>query len=236
MSTMKSIADRCINLFTEPTNELKDVRNDLSWSWAFWSQIIFGLVLVIAWSQRVDWLALTENAMLSRGGGFGGEGFSAEGLERAVDFQEKWGMTFGIMGVLIGTPVATFLSAAVYWGIGRASFITPESPSYQHALVVASYSGFVLTPKTFLATLFCFIQPVGGLSPERLSPTTLSFWMDPENSKLKTLFLYIDPFSIFSLCIVYWGSIHVMGTSKKGAVMATLIPVLLIALRVYFAR
>ena len=77
---------------------------------------------------------------------------------------------------------------------------------------------------------------MGGLGPESLSPTTLSFWIVPENAKLKALFTSLDLFMIFSLCMVYWGSLYVMGTSKKGAVAASLIPILFIAIQIIRSR
>ena len=225
MDRPKSLTARYIDLFMQPSTELKEVRSD-SWKWALLTQMAISLILVIVWSQKVDWQAFMENAMQSN------SRITPDMLDTVVSFQEKWGATFGIVGVLIGTPILCFISAALFWGIGRASFLTPEAPTYTQALVVTTYSGLAVSPKALLAIMFCFLRPVGGLGPESLSPTTLSYWVSPENAKLKTLFMTLDPFMIFSLCIVYWGSLHVMGTSKKGALVETLMPILFIAIRV----
>ncbi|MFM8622374.1 MAG: YIP1 family protein [Holophagaceae bacterium] len=225
METTKSLIARYIDLFIQPSTELKEARSD-SWKWALLIQMAISLILVIVWSQKVDWQALIENAMQSN------SRITPDMLDTVVSFQEKWGATFGIVGVLFGTPIVCFIFAALFWGIGRASFLTPEAPTYTQALVVTTYSGLAVSPKSLLAIIFCFLRPVGGLSPESLSPTTLSYWVSPENAKLKTFFMTLDPFMIFSLCIVYWGSLHVMGTSKRGALVATLMPILFIAIRV----
>lgn len=229
MDHPKSLAARCLDLFIQPIDELKQVRNN-SWKWALLAQMAISLFLVIVWSQKVDWQAFMENAMQSN------SRLTPDMLDSVVRFQEKWGMVFGIFGVLLVTPIVSFIFAALLWGIGRQSFITPEAPTYSQALVVTTYSGFALAPKTLLAILFCLVRPVGGLGPESLSPTTLSFWIVPENAKLKALFTSLDLFMIFSLCMVYWGSLYVMGTSKKGAVAASLIPILFIAIQIIRSR
>lgn len=225
MNSQKSLVARSIGLFTQPALELKESSRD-SWQWALLVQMAISLVLVIVWSNKVDWQALMENAMQTN------SKITPDMIDAIVTFQEKWGATFAILGVLLGTPIITFMTAALFWGIGRVSFITAEAPTYSQALVVTTYSGFALSPQALLALLFCLFKPIGGLSPENLSPTTMSFWVTPENIQLKTLLMYLDPFVIFSIVLVFLGSIHVMGTSKKGAWVATLMPILFILIRV----
>lgn len=218
--TASGWSSRILNLFINPEEAMtfEDPSDGKIWKRALAIQLLFVTLLTVVWNMRVDWLSFFEN-MRDRA-----PGMTAQGAEMSTAFMEKWGLTFGLIGVYVAIPLFVFGFALFYWLIGRRTFTSLEAPTYNQALAVATVSGLAVVPSTLITTLMSLIKEVGGTSIERLSPTNLSFWVEPSSLKLDTLIQKVDLFTLFAYYLVYVGSKTIMKTSKAGSLMCALVP------------
>ena len=216
-----SLMDQFIGVFTEPTELFKKLNAAPAWGWAAGALTVSSLVLIVAWGLKVDVdammrPALEQNAQLS-----------GTQIDQVIDFQTRFLMPLAILGVLFGTPFTLLLGALLRWVVGLGT-AEAEKPTFMQALSATSVSGLVMVPYALLTSLMCWVHKVGGLAPEKLSPTSVAFYLRPENPKLYGLYAQLDIFVLFGFVLVYLSSRHTLRLKASGAAINTALGVLMV--------
>lgn len=92
-------------------------------------------------------------------------------------------------------------------------------------------------PQILLMALICVLRPIGGLTPDKITPTSLGYFVHPENLKLQALFYALDAFYLAEAVLVYLALRHLVRMKTAGAVICVLVPLALsIGFRVLGAK
>ena len=214
------LMDQFVGLFTEPVETFKKLNVAPSWIWALVVLILASLAVAAVWGFKVD-----VDAML-RPGFEANQKMTQEQMDQAISFMEKFFPYIVIIQTLILIPVAVFFMALIYWLIGKAAS-EGEPPSYIHALSATVVPSLVMLPHSFLILVMAFLRPVGGLTPEKLTPSSVGFFVDVANPKLHALLYALDPFTIGSLVLGFLAFRHTLRLKTGGALACTALAVLL---------
>ncbi len=214
------LMDQFVGLFTEPVETFKKLNVAPSWIWALVVLILVNLVVVGVWGFKVD-----VDAML-RPGFEANPKMTQEQMDQAISFMEKFFPYIVIIQTLILIPVAIFFMALIYWLIGKAAS-EGEPLSYIHALSATVVPSLVMLPHSFLILVMAFLRPVGGLTPEKLAPSSIGFFVNVANPKLHALLYALDPFTIGSLVLGFLAFRHTMRLKTGGALACTTLAVLI---------
>jgi hypothetical protein len=95
----------------------------------------------------------------------------------------------------------------------------------------------VMVPHQLLVALMCLLKPVGGLTPDKLTPTSLGFFLNVESFRLHTFLYKLDLFTLFALVLTYLAARHTLRLKVAGAVACSAVAALImIALPALFGR
>jgi len=225
-----SLIEQFVGVFTDPVPLFKRLNAAPSWAWALAAVILSSLLLAIVWGMKVDVDAMLRPAMERN------PQLSAAQIEQSIEMAGKFVVPATLVMVPVGGLVMTFLVALIYWVVGQA---TAESgkPSYLLALSATAVPGLVRVPQVLFSTAMCLLKPVGGLTMDKLSPTSLGFYIRPENPKLYALFCQLDLLMIAGYVLGYLAFRHVMRMKVIGAALCTGLGVLLVlTMTVLFAK
>jgi len=227
-----SLADQISGVFSEPVELFKRLSLRPQWVGALLLLTALAVVFAITWANRVDkldFIALQfERVQLQ---------LSADQLERAIEMQAKLMPTFAVLGSLIGTPIVVFFSGLIYWAVGLISKEDAQwRPTYFHGVVVASIPMLVTVPCTLLGILMALLRPVGILRPDQLVPSSLGFWIQPDNPKLSVLFGSLDLFILAQYVIIYFAAKHALRAKTWGAALCVILSLLALGFRILLAK
>ncbi len=213
------LMDQFIGVFTEPVETFKKLQAAPSWVPALVVLILTSLVVAAVWGFKVD-----VDAML-RPGFEANPKMTPEMIDQTVTFMGKFFPYIAIIQTLIIIPVAVFLLALIYWLIGKAAS-EGGKPSYVQALSATVVPSLVMVPHSFLILVMAFIRPVGGLTPEKLTPSSVGFFVTAANPKLHALLYALDPFTLGSLVLGFLAFRHTMRMKTGGAIACTALAIL----------
>ncbi|MDE3245912.1 MAG: YIP1 family protein [Acidobacteriota bacterium] len=213
------LMDQFIGVFTEPVATFKKLQAAPSWVGALVVLILTSLVVAAVWGFKVD-----VDAML-RPGFEANPKMTPEIIDQTLSFMEKFFPYIAIVQTLIIIPIVVFFMALIYWLIGKAA-AEGEKPSYVHALSATVVPSLVMVPHSFLILVMAFLRPVGGLTPEKLTPSSVGFFVTVANPKLHALLYALDPFTLGSLALGFLAFRHTMRMKTGGALACTLLAVL----------
>jgi hypothetical protein len=158
-------------------------------------------------------------------------------LDRAIEAGAKALPFFSVVGSLFSTPIIIFASGLIFWTIGLFSKEDAQHrPTYFHGLVVASVPALVTVPYYILGTAMAFLNSVGTLRPDQIIPSTLAYWLATDNPKLSMLYGSIDLFLIAQYVILFFAAKYTMRTKTWGAVLCVAISLLMVGVKIYFAK
>lgn len=224
------LMDQIIGVFTEPAETFKKLNAAPSWAWALGALMVVSFVVTIIWGLKVDVDAMLRPIMEAN------PKVSADQIDTIIDIQKKFIIPFGLLGVLFGIPLISLLVAFFYWLIGKGT-AEGNPPSFVQALSSTLVPGLALLPQSLMIGAMCLLRPVGGLTPEKLSPSSLGFYLHPESPKLYALFCQLDLFIIFNYVLIYLGARHLMKLKPAGAMACTALSVAFaLVFRVLFAK
>jgi hypothetical protein len=215
-------------LFTEPSATFQKLRLAPSWVAPTVTVLITALILTIVWATKVDVDAMVRPALEAN------PKIPADQIDKIIEMQAKFIPVFSPIMVVFFMAVGTFLPALVFFLLGRGK---AEAPSYPQALTATAVPNLILIPQQVVVTLLALLRPVGGASPDKLSPTSLGYFLHVDNPKLGALLRHIDPFFIGVYVMTFLALRHVLRLSPAKAWTGTLICVLTtLALRVMGAN
>jgi hypothetical protein len=224
------LVDQIVGVFTHPVELFQRLNQAPSWGWALGVVVAAALILTVIWSLRVDVdemlrPALEQNPQLA-----------STQIDMIVGFYKKFIVPLSVVSTLFFSAIFTFLTAFFYWLVGKST-AEKEPPSYRHALSAVTVPSLVRLPSMLLVGLICLVKSIGGLTPEKIAPTSVGYYVQVESVKLHALLYTLDLFFIAEAALLFLAARHTMRLKTKGAASCVLITLVLgIGLRVLGAK
>jgi hypothetical protein len=210
------LLDQVIGVFTEPVALFQKLNKAPSWAWAAGATVVMAILVTVVWGLKVDADAMIRPILEANPKVDPGQ------YDMIIGMQKKFLIPFGVLGSLFGVPVVVAIIAFIYWLVGKATAEGPQ-PSYLQAMSAAAVPGLVMLPHSLAVLVMCFAREVGGATPDKLSPTSLGYFLHPENPKLFALLNFVDPFAIASFVLTWLATRHILGLKASGATICTIL-------------
>ena len=211
------LLDQLVGVFTAPVDLFRRLNQAPSWGWALGAVMVASLVITVIWGLKVDVDEMLR-PILERN-----PQIQAAQIDMVIDMQKKFILPFGILGVLFITPAAMALVALFYWLIGKA-LPEAEAPSYLQALSAAIVPGLVKLPHMLLIAVICLVRPIGGLTPDKVAPTSLGYFLHVDSIKLQALYYALDLFYFTEAALAFLALRYLVRIKTAGALLAVLVP------------
>lgn len=215
-----SLMEQIIGVFTSPVELFQRLNRTPSWGWALGLIIAGALVITVIWGLKVDVDEMLR-PILERN-----PNVQSSQIDMIIEMQKKFILPFSILGALFGTAAAMALVALFYWLIGKA-MPEAEAPSYPQALSAAVVPSLVKLPHMLLIILICLMRPIGGLTPDKIAPTSLGYFIHTESIKLQAFFYTMDLFYFAEAVLTYLALRHLVRMKTVGALLCVLLPMAL---------
>lgn len=215
-----SLLDQIVGVFTEPSALFERLHQSPSWGWALGAMTAVGIVMTVIWGMKVDVDEMLR-PVLERN-----PQIQSSQIDMMIDMQKKFIMPFGVLGVLFGTVLIVLLIALLYWLVGKG-MSEGERPSYLHALSAATVPGLVHLPAMLLVGLICLLKPIGGLTPDKIAPTSIGYFIHVESLKLHALLYSLDLFFVANMVLTYLALRKITRLKTSGAVFCVAVIVIL---------
>ncbi|HJV21440.1 MAG TPA: YIP1 family protein [Holophagaceae bacterium] len=225
-----SFLEQVTGVFTEPTALFQKLRQAPSWVPAVISFCVLGILVTLVWGLKVDADAMMR-PMLERN-----PNIPAAQIDTIIDMQKKFILPFGLLGAVIAPWIMTAFMAFWYWLVGKGT-AEAEAPTFEQALSAASVPSLVGLVHGFLMIVMALLRPVGGLTPEKLTPTSLGYFVAAESPKAVAALFALDIFAIATWCLTFLAFRHLLRLKPAGAVICTFLLVLFQAgFKILFAK
>lgn len=213
------LLDQIVGVFTEPKALFERLNLSPSWGWALGALTTAGIILTIIWGLKVDVDEMLR-PILERN-----PQIQSSQIDMIIDMQKKFIIPFGILGALFGTAVVTLLAALLYWLVGKG-MSEGEKPNYLQALSAATVPGLVRLPYVLLIALICLLRPIGGLTPEKIAPTSLGYFLHIDSLKLRALLYCLDLFYVAEVVLTYMALRKITRLKTSGAILCVAVAVI----------
>jgi len=212
-----SLMDQIVGVFTSPVELFQRLNKAPSWGWALGVLIVGALVITVIWGLKVDVDEMLR-PILERN-----PQVQAAQIDMIIDMQKKFILPFSLLGALFGTAAAMALVALFYWLIGKA-LPEAEAPSYPQAFSAAVVPSLVKLPHMLLIIVICLVKPIGGLTPDKIAPTSMGYFLHVESIKLQAFFYTMDLFYFAEAVLTYLALRHLVRMKTVGALLCVLLP------------
>ncbi len=211
-----SLMDQLTGVFTEPTALFQQLRKTPSWVGAM--LLVFGLALVVTilWSTKVDVDAMIRPALEAN------PKVPAEQIDKIIEMQGKFIPIFAPIMVLFIMGFVTAVPALVFFLLGKSN-AEGEAPTYLQALSATAVPNLFILPQQLIIAILVLLRPVGGATADKLSPTSLGYFLTVESPKLGALLRHIDPFFIGVYVLTFLALRHLLCLKPGAAWAGTLI-------------
>jgi len=224
------LLEQILGVFTSPVELFQRLNKAPSWGWALGLIVACALVLTVIWGLKVDVDEMLRPILERNPDVPSGQ------VDLIIGMQKKFILPFGILGALFGTAAAMAIVALFYWLIGKA-LPEGEAPTYPQALSAAVVPSLVKLPHMLLIAIICLVRPVGGLTPDKIAPTSLGFFLQVESLKLQAFLYTVDLFYLAEAVLAYLALRHLVRMKTAGALICVVLPMALgIGLRVFGAK
>lgn len=213
------LMDQIVGVFTEPSVLFEKLNRAPSWGWAIGILTAAGVVLTVIWGLKVDVDEMLR-PILERN-----PQIASAQIDTLIEMQKKFIMPFGVLGALFGTVAVALLAALFYWLVAKGAS-EGEQPSYLQALSAATVPSLVRLPAMLLIALICLLKPIGGLTPEKITPTSLGYFVHVENLKLHALLYGVELFYLADVVLTYLALRKILRMKTGGAILCVVVSVL----------
>jgi len=225
-----SLLEQVLGVFTAPVELFQRLRQAPSFGWAMGLLVVAAVVVTVAWGLKVDVEEMLR-PILERNPNIG-----AAQVDQAITVYKKVLVPMSVVGALFSTAAVLLLMGLFYWLIGKA-MAEDGAPSFEQALSAAVVPGLVKLPHILLITLICVARPIGGLTPEKIAPTSLGYFLKVESLKLHALLYAVEPFVLAEVALSYLALRHLLRMKQGGALLCSLLPLLAgVGMRVFGAK
>ncbi|WP_243304732.1 YIP1 family protein [Geothrix oryzisoli] len=215
-----SLMDQIAGVFTAPVELFQRLNKAPSWAWALGAIVVVSLVATVIWGLKVDVDEMLR-PLLERN-----PQIQSSQIDTIIDIQKKFIMPFGILGSLFGVPAVLAATGFFYWLVGKA-LPEDEAPSYLQTFSAAVVPGLVKLPFLLLVAVICLMRPIGGLTPDRIVPSSLGYFLHVENLRLQAFFFSLDLFRLAEAALAYLALRHLARLKIAGALLGALLPLIL---------
>ena len=225
-----SLADQILGVFTNPVELFQRLNKAPSWGWALGTIMVAALILTVIWGLKVDVDEMLRPALEKN------PKIASSQIDLIVGFYKKFIVPLSAFTTLFFTAIFTFLMAFFYWLVGKNT-AENEPPSYRHALSAVAVPSLVRLPSMLLVGLICLAGTIGGLTPEKIAPTSVGYFVQVESVKVHALLYSLDLFFIAEAVLLFLAARYTMRLKMSGAVSCVLITLVLgIGMRVLGAK
>lgn len=214
------LLEQIVGVFTSPVELFQRLNRTPSWGWALGVLIVGTLAITVIWGLKVDVDEMLR-PMLERN-----PQIQPSQIDMIIEMQKKFILPFGILGALFGTGAAMALVALFYFLVGKA-LAEDQAPNYVQSLSAAVVPGLVKLPHMLLIAVICLVRPIGGLTPDKVAPTSLGFFLHAEAPKLQALYHTLDLFYLAEAVLTYLALRHLLRLKTAGALVCLLLPMAL---------
>lgn len=214
------LVDQIVGVFTAPVELFQRLNKAPSWGWALGALLVASLALVVIWGLKVDVDEMLR-PMLERN-----PQIQSAQIDMVIEMQKKFILPFGVLGALFGTPAIMALVGLFYWLMGKA-LPEGEAPSYPQALSAAVVPGLVKLPHLLLVAVICLVRPIGGLTPDKIAPTSLGYFLHVESLRIQALLFALDVFYLAEAVLAYLALRYLVRMKTAGALICVLLPLVL---------
>jgi len=200
----QSVTDQLVGVFTEPAEVFQRLRRAPAWVGAFLLTLGTALFATLAWVAKVDAEAAARRKFEVLEQAFG-MNIPADAIDKAMEQAATQGRPFlsSSFGVIVGVPLFLLIMAAILFAFTKFGG-EDEEVTFRHAWAATIVHGLSMLPIAVLAGIMCLIRNVGGAaSYASMAPSTLSFWIQPENPWVRGLLSVFDPFYLFSFVVLF---------------------------------
>ena len=224
------LLDQIVGVFTSPVELFQQLNKAPSWGWALGATIAGAVLLTVVWGLNVDVdemlrPILEKNPQLT-----------ASQIDAGIGMYKRFIIPLGVFQSTFIIAGAVFLVALIYWLVGKGT-AESERPSYVQAISATVVPGLVRLPHMLLVIIICLVRSFGGLTPEKIAPTSLGYFFNPEHVKLHALLYSLDLFYIANVLLSFLAARHLLRLKTSGAVLCVVINLLFgIGLQVLAAK
>jgi Yip1 domain len=229
-SAAPGLADQILGVFTSPVELFQRLNRTPSWGLALGLVLGVALVLTVVWGLKVDVDEMLRPALEKN------PQIASSQIDLIVAFYKKFIVPLSVFSTLFFTAFFLFVTALFYWLVGKSTAET-EPPSYRQALSAVAVPSLVRLPSMLLVALICLAGTIGGLTPEKISPTSVGYFVQMESAKGHALLYCLDLFFLAEAALLFLSARHTMRLKTGGAAICVLITLALgIGLRVLGAK
>ena len=224
------LLDQITGVFTAPVELFQRLNRAPSWAWALGTLMVASIILTVVWGMKVDVDEMLRPTLESN------PKIAASQIDAIIEFYKKFIIPLGIFSSIFITAAITFLMALFYWLVGKGT-AEAERPSYVQALSAVSVSSLVRLPSMLLIMVICLVKSNGGLTPEKIAPTSVGYFLQVESVKLHALLYTLDLFFLAEAALLFLAAKHTLRLKTTGATICVLITLVLgIGIRVMNAK
>ena len=225
-----SLLDQITGIFTGPVELFQRLNPAPSWGWALGVITLGALIVTVVWGLKVDVDEMIRPALERN------PQIQASQIDMIIEMQKKFLLPFGILFALFGTAAVSALLALFYWLVGKGLH-DGGAPTYSQAYSASVVPSLVKLPHFLLISIICLVRPIGGLTPEKIAPTSLGYFLHVESFKLHALLYSVDLFYLAEALLTFLALRYLVRLKTAGALLCVLLPMALsVGLRVLGAK
>ncbi|MBI3131607.1 MAG: YIP1 family protein [Acidobacteria bacterium] len=225
-----SFLEQVMGVFTEPTALFQKLRQAPSWIPAVISFCVLGILVTLVWGMKVDVDAMARPALERN------PNISAGQIDSIIEVQKKFMVPIGLVFAVAVPWLWTLFAGFLYWLVGRG-LAEETAPTFEQALTASAVPSLIGLLHGGLMVLMAILRPVGGLTPEKLTPTSVGYFVAAESPKVVTALFALDIFGIATWVLSFLAFRHLLRLKLSGAVLATFLLVFFQAgLKILFAK
>jgi hypothetical protein len=224
------LLDQIVGVFTSPVDLFQRLNKAPSWAWALGVATVAAVIVTVIWGLKVDVDDMLR-PILERN-----PQIQSAQIDTIIEMQKKFILPFSILAALCGPAFVMAMVGLFYWLVGKG-LSEAEAPSYPQALSAAVVPGLVKLPFSLLLIVICLVRPIGGLTPDKIAPTSLGFFLHPDSIKLQAFYYSLDLFYFAEAVLAYLALRYLLRMKMVGALLCVLVSLALsVGLRVLGAK
>ena len=87
--------------------------------------------------------------------------------------------------------------------------------------------GLVKLPLLLLIAVICLMRPIGGLTPDHLTPTSIGYFLHVEGPRLQAVLFSLELFRLAEAVLAFLALRYLVRMKTAGALICVLLPLLL---------
>ncbi|MHB8526050.1 MAG: YIP1 family protein [Candidatus Acidiferrales bacterium] len=190
---------RVIGAIVNPRPTFADIARKPSWLVPLLLMIVVGLATTAIFTQRVGWRTFMEKQLENnKAAAQQMQQMTPEQRQQFIDQRAKYAPIFGYVGVVIGTPIALLVVAAIFMGIFNAT--SSAGLDFKTSFGVAAHSWMPFVIAGLLGILILYLKPPDQIDLQNLVASNAGTFLSSDAPKwLLALCTSLDLFTFWVL-------------------------------------